>query len=129
MNLTVLDSVVLTPDTAYLPWELYVTFLTISFIFFIMSITLKRSAKFTCIISTMMFAVMAALTWAVEFHDVLVNVVDGTEVYTIPYSYVVAPPYLAALLVMFFLAGIVNCYYLWYVQTQEIAGQLPDGRG
>lgn len=130
MNLTVVDTVTITPGTtAYLPWEMYLAFLTIAFVFFVMSITLKKSAKFTCIISTVMFPMMAMLSWAIEFHDIAVNVVGGTEVYTIPYSYVVAPPYLSTVLLAFFFAGIVNCYYLWIVNAKEIADSVPTGRG
>ena len=127
MNLTVLNQTILTPGaTAYLPWELYVFLLAITFLFFIMSITSNRSTKFTAIISPIMFLMMAYLTWAIEFHGVEVILdCQMTEIYLIPYSYVVQPPYIAVLLVGFFFASVLNAWYVWFRQIKEIADTTP----
>lgn len=121
--------IVETPDDqAYIPFELYVFFLGITVVLFILSLLLQASAKFTSIASTVMFFMMSALSWAIEFHGVKTVILNQTEMYVVPYSYVVSAPYLSAILIAFALGGILNVVYLWFIQTKEITGQLPNNR-
>jgi hypothetical protein len=116
LDQTYLDS----GDSAYLPWQLYVLYLAITLAFFLCSIFLMQSAKFTAIIATVMFFLMAQLTWSIGFYEVAVEVI-GTEIYLAPSVYAVHPPYLAILLYGFGMASLANCYYVWFRLLKEKA--------
>lgn len=118
IGISVIDS----GDVAYIPFEIYTVLLFITILFFFYSITSQKPvARFAAIVSTILFFVLAMLTWAIEFHGVAVETLSDT-IYIIPYALVVHPPYLSILLYGFALAALINTYYLWFRQTVETVG-------
>lgn len=116
MNLTLLNSTVIdSGELAYIPWELYLLIVGLAFLFFFLSLTTWKSAPITAIIATVMFPAAAALAAFIDFHGVATEVVNSTEIYVVPYSYVVHPPYLAWILMAFFFASLMNVFYVWGV--------------
>lgn len=126
VNVTTLNTTVIDPgDLAYVPFSIWVVLFAIVFIFFFHSIIFKRNSEITAIISTILAAVTAYLSGYIEFSSVeVVTFATGNSTVQ-PVSYISHPPWLAYIMVMMFLVGVLNtwrCVHENYFNKEGIAG-------
>jgi len=129
-NITTLNTTVIDPgDLAYVPWEIWVVLFALVFIFFFHSILFKRNSEITALISTILAAAVAYLSGYISFSSVeVVTFATGNSTVQ-PVSYIVQPPWLAYLMLMMFLVGIVNtwrCVHENYFNKEGVEGKDYD---
>lgn len=120
-NITTLNTTVIDPgDLAYVPFEIWVVLFAMVFIFFFHSIIFKRNSEITAVISAILAIVTAYLSGYIEFSTVeVVTFATGNSTVQ-PVSYISHPIWLAYIMVMMFLIGILNswrCVHENYLAT------------
>jgi hypothetical protein len=126
-NITTLNTTVIDPgDLAYVPWEIWVVLFALVFIFFFHSIIFKRNSEITAIISAVLAAVTAYLSGYISFSSVeVVTFATGNSTVQ-PVSYIAHPTWLAYLMLLMFLVGIVNtwrCVHENYFNKEGVEGK------
>lgn len=132
VNVTTLNTTVIDPgDLAYVPFSIWAVLFIMVFIFFFHSIIFKRNSEITAIISTILAAVTAYLSGYIEFSSVEVVTFASGNSTVQPVSYISHPPWLAYIMIMMFLVGILNtwrCVHENYFNKEGIEGGKDYGR-